>query len=205
MNICSGSAHILPTHVVRSLCAAILLLVVLALLSYLLMPSQYEDLLQSYASQGERAYVVAFIQLFLYDLISSSSIVILLVMTFIVSFLLLKSWSDGVLMGLLASITVILLALYITKNYLTNELVAGWWPVLSDKLSSGILTGLILGLAGAFGGFTKQKILSAKLGHGSDSATESSFYKCPKCGATYGSNPEFCSNCGSRLRRGSNK
>jgi hypothetical protein len=127
---------------------------------------------------------------------------ILLVVTFIVSFLLLKNWTDGILTGLLAGITVSLLALYITKNYLTEELVAGWFPVLSDKLWSGFMVGLTLGIVGAFGGLTKQKILSAKLGPiATDSYREKSFYKCPKCGTAYGSNPEFCSNCGRKLRR----
>jgi hypothetical protein len=197
-----GSARTMSTHLIRSLCTALLLLLIFAVLSYLLMSVQYEDLLQTFSSQGERAYVIAFIQLFLNDLISSAAIVIFVLVAFLISILFLKSWTDGILMGLLLGVTVALLAFYITKNYFPGELAAGWLPVLYENLRSGFLMGLILGSAGALGGLAKQKIISARINRKvADIASEKSFYKCPKCGTIYESNPEFCSNCGHRLRR----
>lgn len=162
--------------------------------------------MHTYAYQGERAYVIAFTRIFLYDLLSSGPIVILLTITFIVSFLLLKSWTDGILMGLLAGIIVALLALYVTKNYLTEELAAGWLPVFSDRIWFGFLNGLVFGLVAALGGLMRQKMLSMKVGiELGVSHDEKIFYKCHKCGASFDSNPEFCSNCGRKLRRSSNK
>jgi uncharacterized membrane protein YeaQ/YmgE (transglycosylase-associated protein family) len=165
------------------------------------MQGQYENLLRTYQSQGQRAYIIAFTEIFLYDLFWSDSIAILLVGTFIASFLLLKTWIDGLLTGLLTGVIVALLALYIIKNYFPDTLVAGWLPVVLEKLWLGVVNGLAIGVVGAFGGFLRQKMITKRLAVELVDSAAKRFYKCPKCGTEYGSNPEFCSNCGHRVRR----
>jgi hypothetical protein len=108
---------------------------------------------------------------------------------------------DGLLAGLLTGVIVALLALYIIKNYFPDALVAGWLPVVLEKLWFGVVNGLAIGLVGAFGGFLRQKIITRRLAIELVDSAAKRFYKCPKCGTEYGSNPEFCSNCGHRLRR----
>jgi hypothetical protein len=201
-----GSVHVLPTHKIRSFCAALLLILILAISSYFLMHGQYEQLLQTYQNQGQRAYVIAFTQVFLYSLFSSDTILVFLVIMLVVALLFLKTWGDGLLTGLLIGIIVALLSLYIIKNYFPETLAAGWLPIVLEKLWLGVVNGLLLGLAGALGGLMKQKIINKTPKVESvELAAKEKFYKCPKCGAQYESNPEYCSNCGRRLRRTSQK
>lgn len=74
--------------------------------------------------------------------------------------------------------------------------------MVSETLWAGIETGFILSLPGVVGGLAKQGMVARRTRvELVDSASKKEFYKCPKCGVEYESNPEFCTNCGRRLRR----
>jgi hypothetical protein len=197
-----GSVNELAIHKLRSLGASILLILVLGVLSYILLTGQYEELLGRYPTQGDRAYVLAFIDMFLYGLLSTSFILVALPTTFLFGLILLRNWKDGILTGLMSGIVVSLLALYILKNYFPGELAAGGFAIVLQKIWQGCVNGLIIGVPGSFGGSigaiggaVRKRRVAKEL------ATKKGLYRCPKCGVEFESNPEFCSNCGKRIRR----
>nr|MDO8135394.1 hypothetical protein [Candidatus Njordarchaeum guaymaensis] len=190
-------------HKLRSLGASILLILILGVLSYILLTEQYEELLGKYPTQGDRAYVLAFIDIFLYDLLSTSFLLVALPTTFLLGLILLRNWKDSLLSGLMSGIVVSLLALYVMKNYFPEELAAGGITLVLQRIWQGSVNGLIIGAPGAFGGslgsigglIKKRRITKQP-------ATKRP-YRCPECGVEFESNPEFCSNCGKRIRRAS--
>lgn len=196
-----GSVCALATHKIRCIGASILLTIIIALLSYYLMPAQFNALLGSYQTQGQRAYVIAFIYLFLYNLFSSTLIVLALPAAFFLSLGLLRSWQDGLLTGLSIGILVSLLYLYILKNYFPQTLETGWLTTVLQILWVGIVNGLAIGLAGAAGGGITGRLISRRLHMSLTSAeAKKEIRRCPKCGTEFESNPKFCSNCGRKIR-----
>lgn len=166
------------------------------------MPAQFGALLSTYQTQGQRAYVIAFIDIFLNDLFSSGLIVLALPAAFLLSLALLRSWQDGLITGLSTGIIVALLSLYILKNYFPQILVTGGSTTILQTLWLGAINGLSIGLPGAAGGAIVGKLVSRRLQAGITSAeAEKRFHRCPKCGAELESNPKFCSNCGKKIKR----
>jgi hypothetical protein len=173
------------------------------------MPAQYNALLNNYQSQGERAYVIAFIDFFLNDLFSTNLIILVLPVAFLLSLALLRSWQDGLIAGLSTGIIVALLSLYILKQY-SLFVLRGYFPqilasegltIILQTLWVGAINGLVIGLAGAAGGAITGGIISYRLQAGVTSAeTKKNFYRCPKCGAEFNSNPKICSNCGEKIK-----
>lgn len=191
----------LPVHKTRSIGASILLILLLAVLSYFFLSAQYQELLQTYQSQGERAYVLAFIEIFLHAPLSASFLIVALPATFLLSLLLLKSWGDGLFAGIATGIIVSLLSLYITRTYFPGILAAGGLSIILEKVWIGTECGFIMGLAGALGGAIRAELTAERtagdLPSGSVMEKPS---RCPKCGFEFESNPKICSNCGQVLR-----
>jgi len=193
----------LAIHKLRSLGASILLILILGVLSYILLTEKYEELLGKYPTQGDRAYVLAFMDMFLYDLLSTGFLLVALPTAFLLGLILLRNWKDGLLTGLMSGIVVSLLALYVMKNYFPEELAAGGITLILQRIWQGSVNGLIIGALGAFGGslgsiggLVRKRRITKQL------ATKKP-YRCPKCRVEFESNPEFCSNCGKRIRRAS--
>jgi hypothetical protein len=196
-----GSVCALVTHKIRSIGASILLTIIIALLSYYLMPAQFNALLGSYQTQGQRAYAIAFIDLFLNNLFSSTLIVLALPAAFFLSLGLLRSWQDGLLAGLSTGILVSLLSIYILRTVFPQTLETDWPTTVLGILWVGIVNGLAIGLAGAAGGGITGRLISRRLhmGLASDEARRE-IRRCPKCGTEFESNPKFCSNCGRKIK-----
>jgi hypothetical protein len=191
----------LAAHKLRSIGASILLAILVALLLFYLLPGQYNVALNTYLGQGQRAYVLAFIDLFLNSLFSSGVIMIVLPTTFVLSVLLLRSWEDGLLTGLSTGLLVSLLSLYMLKNYFPGTLASGGLSLVLEKLWVGIINGLAVGLVSALGGSITGKIISRRIRTNlTSSETEKKFYKCPRCGVEFESNPKICSNCGKKIK-----
>ena len=191
----------MAVHKLRSLGASILLILLLGVLSYILLTGQYEESLGKYQTQGDRAYVLAFIDLFLYGLLSTSFLLVALPLAFLLGLVLLRNWKDGLLTGLMSGVVVSLLSLYFMKTYFPEDLAAGGIAIVLQRVWQGSVNGLIIGAPGAFGGslgaiggFLEKRRIARQL------ATKRP-YKCPKCGVEFESNPEICSNCGKRIRR----
>jgi hypothetical protein len=126
---------------------------------------------------------------------------IVLPATFVLSVLLLRSWEDGLLTGLSTGLLISLLSLYMLKNYFPGTLASGGLSLIMEKLWVGIINGLAVGLAGALGGSITGKIISGRLWVNlASSETKKKFYKCPRCGVEFESNPKICSNCGKKIR-----
>jgi prepilin signal peptidase PulO-like enzyme (type II secretory pathway) len=173
------------------------------------MPAQYDALLSSYQGQGQRAYVIAFIYLFLNDLFSSNLIILFLLVAFFLSLALLRSWQDGLITGLSTGIIVALLSLYVLKTYSLYILKTSFPQILVSEgftfilltLLAGAINGLAIGLAAAAGGAIVGRVISHRLQASLTSAeAKKNFYRCPRCGAEFESNPEFCSNCGEKIK-----
>jgi hypothetical protein len=172
-----------------------------AVLLYYLSPGQYDELINTYLSQGQRAYVLAFIDLFLNSMFSSAVIMIVLPTTFVLSVLLLRSWEDGLLAGLSTGLLISLLSLYMLKNYFPGTLASEGLSLVLEKLWLGIVNGLAVGLVGALGGSITGKLISRRLQVDlASSETRKEFHKCPRCGIEFESNPKICSNCGEKIK-----
>jgi hypothetical protein len=191
----------LTIHKLRSIGASILLILFLGVLSYILLPGQYEASLSKYSSQGERAYILAFIDIFLYGLFSTSFLLVAISTTFLFGLILLRNWEDALLTGLVSGIVVSLLELYVMKNYYPGELAAGGITLILQQIWQGSVNGLIIGVPGAFGGSLGDITRSIKRRRISKRLLTKKLQKCPKCGIELESNPEFCSNCGKRIRK----
>jgi hypothetical protein len=165
------------------------------------MPVQYNALLNNYQSQGERAYVIAFIDIFLNDLFSSNLIILASLAAFLLSLAVLRSWQDGLIAGLSTGIIVALLSLYILRQYFPEILAGGGLTVILQTLWVGAINGLAIGLAGAAGGAIVGKIVSHRLqARLASTEAKKNFYRCPRCGAEFDSNPKICSNCGKKIK-----
>jgi hypothetical protein len=191
----------LAIHKLRSLGASVLLILVLGLLSYILLSGQYEASLEKYSNQGERAYVLAFIDIFLNGLFSTSFLLVAISTTFLFGLILLRNWEDALLTGLMSGIVVSLLELYIMKNYYPGELAAGGILLILQEIWQGSVNGLIIGVPGAFGGSIGDIARIAKRRRISKQLLTKKLQRCPKCGIELESNPEFCSNCGKKIRK----
>jgi hypothetical protein len=105
------------------------------------------------------------------------------------------------LTGFSAGIIVALLSLYILKNYFPQILATEGLTIVLQTLWEGAVSGLGIGLGGAAGGAIVGKLISHRLRASVTSLeAEKSFYRCPRCGAEFESNPTFCSNCGKKLK-----
>jgi hypothetical protein len=195
------SVDSLTFHKLRSLGASILLILVLGLLSYILLSGQYEALLDKYSNQGERAYVLVFIDIFLYGLFSTSFLLVAISTTFLFGLILLRNWEDPLLTGLMSGIIISFLELYIMKNYYPGELAAGGITLILQEIWQGSVNGLIIGVPGAFGGSIRDIARNIKRKRISKRVLTKKLQKCPKCGIELESNPEFCSNCGKKIRK----
>jgi len=192
----------LAIHKLRSLGASILLVLVLGVLSYIILTEQYKELLGKYPTQGDRAYVLAFMDMFLYGLLSTSFLLVALPTAFLLGLILLRNWKDGLLTGLMTGIVVSLLSLYVMKNYFPGELATGGTTIVLQRIWQGSVNGLIIGMSSSFGGSVGAiGVLIKKRRAAKQLAIRKKLYKCPKCGVEFESNPEFCSNCGKRIRR----
>lgn len=72
--------------------------------------------------------------------------------------------------------------------------------MILEKLLVGIVNGLAIGLVGALGGSIAGKLVSRRVRVNlTSSETKRKFYKCPRCGVEFESNPKICSNCGKKI------
>jgi len=157
--------------------------------------------LNNYQSQGQRAYVIAFTDLFLKDFFSSSLMILALLVAFLLSIALLRTWQDGLITGLSTGIIIALLSLYILKNYFPQALVAGGLTIVLQTLWEGAISGLATSLGSVAGGAIVGKLISHRLRASIPSIeAERTFYRCPRCGTEFESNPKFCSNCGKKIK-----
>jgi rubrerythrin len=64
-----------------------------------------------------------------------------------------------------------------------------------------VINGLAIGLSGAAGGAITGKLISRHLEADlSTVVAEKKFYRCPRCGTEFESNPKICSNCGKKIK-----
>jgi hypothetical protein len=145
--------------------------------------------------------VLAFIDIYLYGLLSTGFLVVALPIALLFGLTLLRNWKDGLLTGLMSGIVVSLLLLYVLRQYFPEELAAGGITLVLQKIWQGSLNGLIIGASGGLGGSLatiegrmKKKRITKQL------ETET-LHRCPKCGIELESNPVYCANCGNRIRR----